>query len=320
LKLSKQKLTTCTLVTFAVVSALLITCFQATTVAAHQQNKHHTWQVQVGAQTVDASIQGMAFLPGAIWIHVGDSIVWTSGSSDMHTVTFPAQGQPLLPFTMHNSMQTFMQGDNHYDGKSYYNSGIMSKFPPIHAVKSYTLTFDVPGSFIYHDLIHPSMIGIVYVRAGGSSLPFTAHDYHNQLLAALHAITQDGQRLAARADQRSKQNVVIDGIGDGRVSVFRFYKQKIVIHVGNTITFSNLDPLQPHTVTYGADQDGGSFAPYGNNKDFRGTEPLNSGYLGTDPLWFGTSYTIRFTKAGTFTLRCDIHDYLGMYVTVVVKN
>jgi plastocyanin len=45
---------------------------------------------------------------------------------------------------------------------------------------------------------------------------------------------------------------------------------------------------------------------------------LNSGFLG--PIFpFGTTYQVAFVKAGTYTFRCDLHDFLGMVATIVVK-
>jgi plastocyanin len=100
----------------------------------------------------------------------------------------------------------------------------------------------------------------------------------------------------------------------------RFYPQHIVIHKGDTITFVNLDPMEPHTVTYGPTPASGDFAPSGNPKAFDGSKPLNSGFLGTDPHWFGTTYQVKFVKAGTFAFRCDLHDDLGMLATIVVQS
>jgi plastocyanin len=61
------------------------------------------------------------------------------------------------------------------------------------------------------------------------------------------------------------------------------------------------------------------FVPFGNPAAFDGTTLLNSGFLGTDPHWFGTTYQVTFVKAGTYAFRCDLHDYLGMLATIVVK-
>src|SRR5665213_1390048 len=55
--------------------------FQATT----------TWSVALGAQTSDAGVQAMAFLPDEIWIDAGDSVTWTSHTGEAHTVSFLLQ-------------------------------------------------------------------------------------------------------------------------------------------------------------------------------------------------------------------------------------
>ena len=49
------------------------------------------WTVAVGAQSGDASVQAMAFLPNEIWIDAGDSVTWTSHTGETHTVSFLVQ-------------------------------------------------------------------------------------------------------------------------------------------------------------------------------------------------------------------------------------
>jgi plastocyanin len=44
------------------------------------------------------SHQALAFLPNEIWIHAGESVTWTFGVDEIHTVTFLKSGQTLLPF------------------------------------------------------------------------------------------------------------------------------------------------------------------------------------------------------------------------------
>ena len=51
------------------------------------------WRATAGAQSKDMGKQAIAFLPNEMWIHAGDSITWTSGSGDIHTVSFFVAGQ-----------------------------------------------------------------------------------------------------------------------------------------------------------------------------------------------------------------------------------
>jgi plastocyanin len=57
-----------------------------------------TWQAGVGAQSVDKAKQVVAFLPNEIWIHAGDTVNWTVGADEIHTITFLTVGQVRPPF------------------------------------------------------------------------------------------------------------------------------------------------------------------------------------------------------------------------------
>lgn len=49
------------------------------------------WTVGLGAQSGDASVQAMAFLPNEVWIDAGDSVTWSSHTGEAHTVSFLLQ-------------------------------------------------------------------------------------------------------------------------------------------------------------------------------------------------------------------------------------
>ena len=285
---------------------------------ARSAPRPQTWHAVVGIQSKDQAIQGMAFLPGALWVNVGDTIVWTAKGADIHTVTFLKPGQTPPPFNQNDPLQVLPQGKHVYDGKSYYNSGLMSNMPGLPGGQKYTLTFGAKGDYTYYCLAHPSMIGRIHVRPAGTPYPFSQVNYNHQIEKATTAILRDGQKLADRAEDQSNNHHAIVGIGDGLVSLMRFYPQRIVIHVGQTVTFTNRDVMEPHTVTFGPNSPKGNFAPYGNPKAFDGSAPLNSGFLGVAPVWFGTSYSVTFVKAGIYAFRCDLHDNMGMVVTIVV--
>ncbi len=298
---------------------MLLASLQASPVFAHQTATPRTWHVVVGVESQDHAIQGMAFLPNVLWVNVGDSIVWTSRTGEIHTVTFLPPGQQPPPFDETNPQQINRVGGNVYDGKHYFNSGLLSNvtnsgFP---ASKSYRLAFGVTGDFTYYCLVHPTMIGIVHVRPAGTPYPYSQQAYDQQIKAGVQGIMRDGQRLIGKAQHLADNHHVVAGIGDGLVSIVRFYPQRVVIHVGEQVTFTNYDVMEPHTVTFGPEQKD-IFHPYGDPKHFDGTKPLNSGYIGLAPAWFGTTFTVTFTSAGTFKYICALHDYLGMVGEVVV--
>jgi plastocyanin len=304
----------------ALLIVLLATVLTAT-VAAKHTTQPRTWQAVVGIQSQDQAMQGMAFLPGTLWVNVGDTVVWTARAGEIHTVTFLKPGQQRLPFNQNDPLQALPQGGHVYDGTSYYNSGLMSNMssmPGMPGDQTYSLTFGVAGDFTYYCLVHPTMIGMIHVRPAGTPYPYSQADYDHQIKQATTAMLLDGQKLAEQARDESTNQHVTLGIGDDMVSVMRFFPQHIVIHLGQTITFTNGDVMTPHTVTFEPTSSKGNFAPYGNPKTFDGSAPLNSGFLGSDPHWFGTSYSVRFVKAGTYAFRCDLHDDMGMLATIMV--
>lgn len=301
--------------------ALLATFLSVSLVSAHGTGKPQprTWHAVVAVESRDHAIQGMAFLPGVLWVNVGDKVVWTVKAGDIHTVTFLPPGQTPPPFDPTDLTQTTKQGGSVYDGKSYFNSGLMSSFPALHLALTYSLTFGVTGDFTYHCLVHPSMIAIIHVRPAGTPYPFSQQDYNRQIEGQTNTILSDGRKLADLAEDTSNNHHVTVGIGDGLASLMRFFPQHIVIHVGDTITFTNRDPMEPHTVSFGTfPPNFNNFFPLGNPGAFDGSAPLNSGFIGANPAWFGTTFKVTFVKAGTYAFRCDLHDFLGMVATIVV--
>jgi plastocyanin len=296
-----------------ILSTLLATFLSISLVSAHGTPKPRTWQAVVGAETKNHAIQGFKFLPGTLYINVGDTVVWTTKEAELQTVTFLAAKTTLPPFNPNDPLQATPQGSSVYDGVSYYNSGILSNFPfspplPI----SYTLTFNTVGDFTYYSL-STAMIGIIHVRPAGAIYPFSQQDYNRQIDKGTRTLLNDGQRLVEKAEKQSSNHNVTLGIGDSLVGVLRFFPQRIVIHVGDTVKFTNHDPIEPHTVSFGTISD--PFTPVGNPGAFDGSTALNSGVVA-----FSTTYKVKFIKAGTYPFFCDFHDFLGMVATIVVKS
>lgn len=305
-------------------STLLVTSLSISLVSAHGIGTAHprTWHAVVGVETKDHAIQGMAFLPGELWIDVGDTVVWTVKGGDIHTVTFLKPGQSLPPFNPNDPTQTLPQGSSTYDGVSYYNSGLMSDVPSqqvgLTVFRTYTLTFGVTGDFTYHCIVHPSMTAIIHIRPAGTPYPFSQLAYDLQIAQGTANILANGARFAAQAISESNNHNVTVGIGDGLADVMRFFPQHIVIHVNDTITFTNRDSMEPHTVSFGTfPPNFDNFFPLGNPAAFDGSEPLNSGFIGAS-FPSGPTYKVTFVKAGTYAFRCDLHDFLGMLATIVV--
>ncbi len=301
----------------AVLSAALLPLAFSGSASASSSPDPRTWHVAVGEESPGAAIQGMAFLPGTVSINQGDKIIWTAKAGEIHTVTFLATGQPLQPFNPFDGTQLFPTGPGStYDGVSYYNSGVMtnktnSGFP---AQTTYQLTFDTVGDFTYYCLVHGEMMtGMVHVRAAGTPYPFTQDQYNHQAAVQKAAVLADGHRLWAKTQQDATRHLVFVGADDGTAMVMRFIKDNVTIRVGSSVTFVNSGGAAPHTVTFGPEPTN-LFVPVGNPTNFAGGQ-LNSGILLP-----GSSFTVTFTKAGTYHYICGLHDYLGMVGTVRVTS
>jgi plastocyanin len=301
----------------AALSAALLPWAVSAPASGSTTPKPRTWQVAVGQETPNDAIQGMAFLPGAVWINKGDNIIWTAKAGEIHTVTFLASGQTLpQPFDPTNPLELLPQGGSSYDGVSYFNSGVLtdestSGFP---SHTTYSLTFDKTGNFTYWCLVHGMMMkGLVHVRAAGTRYPLTQSQYNHQSTVKKAAILRDGQRLWTQTARPATNHKVFAGADDGTAMVMRFINAHVTIHEGSTVTFMNVGMAAPHTITFGPEQPN-IFVPYGDPTNFTGQQ-LNSGILPP-----GSGFTVTFNKAGTFHYICGLHDFLGMTGTVTVKG
>src|SRR5487761_593331 len=112
-------------------------------VAAHSLgNAPRTWYVPVGAQTPSGTVSGMIFTPSHIWVKQGDTIVWTVGSQEIHTVAFGAPPANTDDETVEgglppviNALEEFEEaalpaaGGHTFTGSGFYNSGVMTTVP-----------------------------------------------------------------------------------------------------------------------------------------------------------------------------------------------
>lgn len=282
-----------------------------------------SWTVQVGSESWDQEIQGMAFLPSNITINEGDSINWRANAAEIHTVTFLAEGQTLEslePFNPGNPNELFKQGGNWYDGQSYYNSGILANVdvPGFPTVKSYSLRFPYSGDFTYYCLVHGmAMKGTVHVHERGSDYPYSQRDYDRASAAQEAAILHDGMKLDDELAEHATNHTVYAGDDDGIAMVMRFVQPTVTVHVGEKVTFINPGMGAPHTVTFGTEPSD-IFAPSGDPTNYTGGD-LSSGIIPANagPHSF---FTVTFKAEGTFRYICALHDYMGMVGKVVVVD
>lgn len=293
----------------------------ALTAGAGWSNTPHprTWTVQVGEQSRNQAIQGMAFLPRNIWINARDTIRWRANSAEIHTVTFLARGQTLastLPFNPGDPKQLGRVGGRSYDGRSYYNSGVLTNVSNsgLPSFRNYSLKFPKAGTFTYWCLVHgKAMKGTVHVRPVGTHYPFTQRQYNHRAAKATRAILRDGFHLKHETAEMATNHRVFEGNDDGVAIVMRFIRPTVYVREGQKVTFKNIGMDAPHTVTFGPAK-ANVFAPYGNPAHFAGGQ-LNSGIQPP-----GASFTVRFTEEGTYRYFCALHGYMGMVGKVVVTD
>jgi plastocyanin len=265
------------------------------------------------------AVTAMAFLPKNVWVNVGDTVHWTANSAEPHTVTFLAPGQALPEFNPFDPSMTAPQGTSVYDGTAYTNSGIMATQPIFiftNPAAAYHLTFSKTGDFTYYCLLHGVMMtGTVHVRPAGTAYPYTQLDYNrvgNQEAQAALFAGRNAWRQAKQAHATTGSSVQVGVEGEG-FGVMRFVRDHVVVHVGDTVSFSVAGPGAPHTVTFGQEPPGlGILFPSGDPTHYAGGD-LNSGVIAE-----GAPFKVTFTTAGTFHYICAIHDDMGMVGEVVV--
>ena len=223
--------------------------------------------------------QVMAFVPNEIWIHQNDSITWTHATDEGHTVTFLYQPQPATlgvgPYPAAQQRPSGAVGCTAYggatsaDGSAYdpsgvaglqcVNSGTLSPYG-----ETYTVNFPAQGNFKFTCLIHASMFGMVHVLAPTAALPYTQGAYNAQTAQQVVNLAADlvpfGLFVNGAARVYTVGKILSTGGGWQYASMFRFVDAQgniitknspLKVHVGQTVEFVNLDPAEPHTITFG---------------------------------------------------------------------
>lgn len=273
-----------------------------------------TWQAHAGSGLGQGLITVMRFYPDTITIDEGDAITWTV-QGDAHTIAFLSGATPPSPFSPQAQQPS---GGNSYNGTGFVNSGIIAPG------SSYTLTFTKAGTYQYNCLLHPGMMATVVVQPAGTAYPHPQRYYDQAFQTARAQDIAQGAQLFSQitppkptANTDGSKNYSVNvGLGNGMASVMRFFMKSQVIHVGDTVTWTNRDPMMPHTVTFpgsdGVFQE--IFTPAGSSS-YDGSTFTSAGVLMP-----GQSYTLKFTKAGRFNYECLLHDDLGMKGTIVVTR
>src|ERR1700674_711804 len=309
------------------------------------------WRATVGAQSHDQGRQALAFLPNEIWIHADDDITWTVNTDEIHSVTFLKAGQTRAPFT--SGCAPFPPGVPPVfsaSGSTFDGSACVST-PPMVKGQTFKVIFPKAANYKLVCLVHENMTGTIHVLPLSATLPHSQNFYDQQadderkdLLSDTdqHQGHQHEDAIATRSEFGHNAvtvgicEIVATGGGHQNVSVMRFFSHEAVIHVGETVEWTNNDPVTPHTITFGVepanpippagtftvDADGALHATISSTAD-----NVHSGFIvaaaherigfPTSPLGT-TRFRITFTKAGTYPYICALHDILGMKGKIIV--
>jgi plastocyanin len=280
-----------------------------------------TFKGQMGGGEGGVSVN--LFLPSQIMVHQGDTVEWSNPYEEPHTVSFGnlPPGDPAEP---HDAALA-----TSFDGSKPISSGFVTKG------SKFSVTFTKLGAYTFVCLIHPGRKVDVFVLGPGATIP-PQNDASSQATkdAVASAVAAGNAAAAAvkipaptkNADGTSSYTVPtgpvvsIQGSQAG-AAVMKFMVPKLQIGVGDSVTWT-ADTIVPHTVTLVPP----SGPPAGLNPfqtlvppgPVDGTQFLNGSFGGV-PLFNATSsFSLTFTKAGTYTYICLLHADQGMAGVIVV--
>jgi plastocyanin len=331
------------LILFQSISALVV-------LAVPQLVPAKTWRATVGAESHNLGRQALAFLPNELWVHVDDSIEFTFATEEVHTVTFlqqdtsTQQTRPANTAGCPGALPPDGRTDDpsSFDGSKCVNSGRETS-------GSYTVTFPTAGNFKVVCLVHANMTGAVHVLKTAEPLPYDQRTYDFLAKRQANTLLADGAGLAGQAVATAEQaganaisagigEVVATGGGSSTLTVMRFLRDSIIVHVGDTVEWTNLDPVTPHTITFGTEptntnpasgnvtlaSDGARHATINSIDD-----SVHSGFIqaaqqdraNSPQTALGvTRFRVTFNTPGTFNYICALHDELGMVGKVIVRR
>jgi plastocyanin len=246
----------------------------------------------------------------------------------------PPPGPPKLAINPQVAAPSPPSGVANVDGMTFLNSGVIARGG------TFTATFPRQGQFRFLCIVHPFMEVNVHVLAPNTNVPTQAMiDAEAAVLLADQLAKGEASAAATRPGPRE----VLNAPSVEFASVMRFIPPRIQVAVGETVTWRNPTPV-PHTVTFnlppsppGAPGVPPFLAPEPNPgggpllvlapsvlfpagpRSFDGTGYVNSGFIGTGPESVaGETYSLTFTRAGTFSYLCVLHADQGMAGVVEV--
>jgi plastocyanin len=238
------------------------------------------------------------------------------------------------PFTV--GCPGFSTGSATFDGTHCITSSLLFKGEKL------TVVFPVAGNFKLVCLLHDNMTGTIHVLNPSQPLPHDQAFYDRVAQSESKGLL--GDEDAGTPKHHHSGNTVIVGHGEitataggsDSLSVMRFTDPDITVHAGDTIEWTNEDPITAHTVTFGPepqdlfdpspnvtiDADGARHAVLSStsatvHSGFIEAAPQDRVGLAQAPSGV-TRFRVTFAKPGTYPYICSLHDVLGMKGTVTV--
>ena len=265
------------------------------------------------------------FLPNELFVEQGDTVDWVNPYEEPHTITYLAGGATYGFEDVANVESTAA-----FDGTQPFTSGFVVKDA------HFSVTFKNQGAYTFLCLLHPGMTVDINVLPAGSVLPpqganspQNTNTIEYAISLAEAAIAELQVPAAATNADGTKNHTVLTGPGvplpqGSSVDVMKFYAPNLNVAVGDTVTWKD-ETFVPHTVTF-IPQDNlpdaiNPFVPDVPSTEYDGSTYVNSGILSAIPE-FGnvTSFSLTFTKAGTYQYVCLLHADQGMVGQIVVGS
>jgi len=298
-----------------------------------------TINAKVGAGETGYSVN--AFLPENLTVTTGTTVNWSFTWPEPHMIVLD---NGLTP----EDLATEPPADTSpfdFDGvRKYVYSGTIFGDPDPANAPTFAIKFEKAGEYHITCFIHTGMDGsVTVVDSGDADTQATADaraegEYSTDisaLKAAAAAQTAKGATVTQQADGSSLYEVDMIGPLGGsngmRDFIQQYFPATVNIHQGDSVQWNN-PGSDPHTVTFNVENSGldpnttdpFSIPPTGaaDGTFDGGTEFVNSGILGAEgdegSQTAATSFTLKFTKAGTYAYLCMLHQVQGMTGTVNV--
>ena len=251
-----------------VISAIGVPSYVNTPIATAAQ----TWSVMAGYDSGPGQT-GINYYPRDVTINAGDSISFSFPTAEPHTVAFDAGNVPGLFLTgiTPNSpgpadldiTRAFSPVNTDgtsatYDGSQVISSGVPTA--PPNERTPFTVTFQRAGVYYFECAVHgPDMSGTVTVEPSGSALIETPDQATSR---GTREATQDATNTGVEAQAFAIKPAVAPnpnggtvhtlsaGVSGAHTSVLQFLPSDYTVKRGDTITWTQADPVQFHTVTF----------------------------------------------------------------------